>query len=168
MDVTCLGWSIAFWGSVLTLLLGWLVTLVTGCLKMEAVCLTGSDVLRSGLPFKMKIRVVSTQKNTGLMLHLSHYWLRITHEKTSLITLLINLWHEPVHTPLFGCCCHIEVSAGSYSVCSWAFYQCENQRNWGPLSFRGNGPAVACSETSFQLDWERVNDKPCCEVLQKG
>lgn len=49
---TCLGWSTAFCGSVLTLLLGWLVTLVTGCLKMEAVCLTGSDVFRSGLPLK--------------------------------------------------------------------------------------------------------------------
>lgn len=47
---TCRGWSTAFWGSVLTLLLGWLVTLVTGCLKMDAVCLTGSDVFRSGLP----------------------------------------------------------------------------------------------------------------------
>lgn len=38
------------------MLLGWLVTLVTGCLKMEAVCLTGSDVFKSGLPLKMKDR----------------------------------------------------------------------------------------------------------------
>lgn len=26
--------------------------MVTGCLKMEAVCLTGSDVFKSGLPLK--------------------------------------------------------------------------------------------------------------------
>lgn len=32
------------------MLLGWLVILVTGCLKMDAVCLTGSAVFRSGLP----------------------------------------------------------------------------------------------------------------------
>lgn len=50
---TCLGWSTAFWGSVFTLLFGWLVTFVTGCLKMEAVCLTGSDVFKSGLPLKI-------------------------------------------------------------------------------------------------------------------
>lgn len=27
--------------------------MVTGCLKMEAVCLTGSDVFKSGLPCKI-------------------------------------------------------------------------------------------------------------------
>lgn len=48
---TCLGWSTAFCGSVLTLLLGWLVTFVTGCLKIEAVCRTGRDVFRSGFPY---------------------------------------------------------------------------------------------------------------------
>lgn len=32
------------------MLLGWLVILVTGCLKMEAVCLTGRAVFKSGLP----------------------------------------------------------------------------------------------------------------------
>lgn len=32
------------------MLLGWLVILVTGCLKMDAVCLTGRAVFRSGLP----------------------------------------------------------------------------------------------------------------------
>lgn len=42
----------AFCGSVLTLLLGWLVTFVTGCLKMDAVCRTGRDVFRSGLPYE--------------------------------------------------------------------------------------------------------------------
>lgn len=44
----------AFCGSVLTLLLGWLVTFVTGCLKMEAVCRTGRDVFRSGLPYQRR------------------------------------------------------------------------------------------------------------------
>lgn len=44
------GCSTAFCGSLFTLLLGWLVILVTGCLKMEAVCRTGSAVFRSGLP----------------------------------------------------------------------------------------------------------------------
>lgn len=34
----------------MTLLLGWLVILVTGCLKMDAVWRTGSAVFRSGLP----------------------------------------------------------------------------------------------------------------------
>lgn len=48
--LTCRGCSTAFWGSLFTLLLGWLVILVTGCLKMEAVCLTGRAVFRSGLP----------------------------------------------------------------------------------------------------------------------
>jgi hypothetical protein len=32
------------------LLLGWLVIFVTGCLKMDAVCRTGSAVFKSGLP----------------------------------------------------------------------------------------------------------------------
>lgn len=32
------------------MLLGWLVILVTGCLKMDAVCLTGRAVFKSGLP----------------------------------------------------------------------------------------------------------------------
>lgn len=49
---TCLGWSTAFCGSVLTLLLGWLVTFVTGCLKIDAVCRTGRDVFRSGFPYR--------------------------------------------------------------------------------------------------------------------
>lgn len=48
--LTCRGCSTAFWGSLFTLLLGWLVILVTGCLKMDAVCLTGRAVFRSGLP----------------------------------------------------------------------------------------------------------------------
>lgn len=48
--LTCRGCSVARCGSVLTLLLGWLTTLVTGCLKMEAVCLMGSAVFRSGFP----------------------------------------------------------------------------------------------------------------------
>ncbi len=51
-EVTCRGCSVALWRSVLTLLLGWLTTLVTGCLKMEAVCLMGSAVFRSGFPYK--------------------------------------------------------------------------------------------------------------------
>jgi len=50
--LTCFGWSTAFCGSVFTLLLGWFVTLVTGCLKMDAVCRTGSVVFKSGLAFK--------------------------------------------------------------------------------------------------------------------
>lgn len=48
--LTCRGCSTAFWGSLFTLLLGWLVILVTGCLKMDAVCLTGRAVFRSGFP----------------------------------------------------------------------------------------------------------------------
>lgn len=50
--LTCRGWSIAFCGSVFTLLLGWLVTLVTGCLKIDAVCRTGSVVFKSGLALR--------------------------------------------------------------------------------------------------------------------
>lgn len=49
--LTCRGCSTAFCGSLFTLLLGWLVILVTGCLKMDAVCLTGRAVFRSGLPY---------------------------------------------------------------------------------------------------------------------
>lgn len=49
---TCLGWSTAFCGSVFTLLLGWFVTLVTGCLKIDAVCRTGSVVFKSGLALR--------------------------------------------------------------------------------------------------------------------
>lgn len=30
------------------------MTFVTGCLKMEAVCLTGSDVFKSGLPWEKR------------------------------------------------------------------------------------------------------------------
>lgn len=48
--LTCLGCSIARCRSVFTLFPGWLVTLVTGCLKMEAVCLMGRAVFRSGFP----------------------------------------------------------------------------------------------------------------------
>lgn len=45
---SCLGWSTPLCKSVFTLLLGWFVTLVTGCLKMDAVCRTGSVVFKSG------------------------------------------------------------------------------------------------------------------------
>lgn len=48
--LTCRGCSIVFCRSDFTLFPGWLVTLVTGCLKMEAVCLMGRAVFRSGLP----------------------------------------------------------------------------------------------------------------------
>lgn len=50
--LTCFGWSAAFCRSVFTLLLGWFVILVTGCLKMEAVWRTGNVVFRSGLAFR--------------------------------------------------------------------------------------------------------------------
>lgn len=48
--LTCRGCSVTRCGSDRTLLLGWLVTLVTGCLKMEAVCLMGKVVFKSGFP----------------------------------------------------------------------------------------------------------------------
>lgn len=54
--LTCLGCSAPLCGSVFTLLPGWLVTLVTGCLKMDAVCLIGRAVFRSGLPPWMRQR----------------------------------------------------------------------------------------------------------------
>lgn len=54
-------------GSLFTLLLGWLVILVTGCLKMDAVCLTGRAVFRSGLPcghgMGQVLRVPSCQRS---------------------------------------------------------------------------------------------------------
>lgn len=55
---TCFGWSTAFCRSVFTLLLGWFVTLVTGCLKMDAVCRTGNVVFKSGLACKTDNKVM--------------------------------------------------------------------------------------------------------------
>lgn len=46
------GCSLRRCGSLRTLFPGWLVTLVTGCLKMDAVCRMGSVVFRSGLPWR--------------------------------------------------------------------------------------------------------------------
>lgn len=68
MSLTCLGWSTAFCGSLFTLLLGWLVIFVTGCLKMDAVCRTGSAVFRSGLPWGEKTlqRAAPTRVHGGL------------------------------------------------------------------------------------------------------
>lgn len=48
--LTWRGCSFIRCGSDFTLLLGWFVTLVTGCLKIDAVCLIGNVVFRSGLP----------------------------------------------------------------------------------------------------------------------
>lgn len=83
---TCLGWSTAFCGSVLTLLLGWLVTFVTGCLKIEAVCRTGRDVFRSGFPYTTHSIVSNTTElfrvgHTGLKPRVSLKWLENTVRK---------------------------------------------------------------------------------------
>lgn len=85
--LTCFGWSAAFCGSVFTLLLGWLVILVTGCLKIEAVWRTGNVVFRSGLALRKDkhMRLGSTLSQSSCIVFFLFFqcrkWLCTTSEK---------------------------------------------------------------------------------------